>query len=286
MPKMNGKMRAYFGVVRPAQWVKNLMLIFPPFLGGAIFSPGLISKGITPFISFCLASSSTYVINDIIDREKDLHHPRKRHRAIPSGKMPISAAYILAAVLLAGAFVLGVRINATFLLILICYIIISLAYSLKLKEMPIVDLFCISAGFVLRMQAGGVIFAVKISDWLFLSVFLLSIFLSTGKRLSEKNTMGENAGNHRRSLLAYPTGFLDGTMYMTGGTVLVTYTMYVVSRPLLVYTVPLCAFGLLRYIMRVKSGFGGDPTDSLFRDFPLFITSGLWAFIVCWSIYR
>ncbi|HVO65930.1 MAG TPA: decaprenyl-phosphate phosphoribosyltransferase [Syntrophales bacterium] len=275
----------YFKILRPTQWLKNLMLFFPPFLAGVLLEKGEAVKGVVPIISFCLASSSTYVLNDIIDREKDLHHPRKKHRAIPSGKISLPVASILAVALLAAALFIGFLCNITFFVILLIYLLVSLSYSLKLKELPIIDLFCISAGFILRLQAGGVVFGINISEWLFLSVFLLSIFLSTGKRLYEKNAMGENAGNHRKTLMSYPAGYLDGTMYMTGGAVLVTYTMYVISKHVLVYTVPLCCFGILRYIYRVKRGLGGDPTDSLLRDVPLFIVGLLWVVMIGWCNY-
>jgi decaprenyl-phosphate phosphoribosyltransferase len=272
-------------LLRPTQWVKNLMLFFPPFLGGQIFNAGMIQKGVVPFAAFCLASSSTYIFNDIIDRDKDLHHPRKKHRPIPSGKVSPSTAYFLMAMLLAGAMFLGMLISKIFLFSLLAYLIISVSYSLKFKELPIFDLFFISAGFLLRLQAGGIAFSIDITDWLFLSVFLLSIFLSAGKRLCEKNSMGENSGNHRKTLQAYPPRFLDGTLYMTGGTALVTYTMYVISRNLPVYSVPLCCFGILRYIFRVKSGFGGDPTESLLKDGPLFVVALLWTFMIWYGTY-
>jgi 4-hydroxybenzoate polyprenyltransferase len=154
-----------------------------------------------------------------------------------------------------------------------------------LKHYPILDIFCIAAGFLLRLQAGGETFAVTISDWLFLSVFLLALFLGTGKRLSEKNMLGDKAVIHRKSLLAYPAGFLEGVMYLTGGSVLVTYTMYVITRHSLVYTVPLCCFGLLRYMLRVQQGLSGDPTDSLIKDLPLFSVGLLWVIMIGLGIY-
>jgi len=181
--------------------------------------------------------------------------------------------------------VLGYMVSFTFFLLLLAYLAISAAYSLKLKEIPIIDLFCISAGFLLRLQAGGEAFGIYISEWLFLSVFLLSLFLSTGKRVGEMNFLGDVAGVHRKSLLAYPDGFLDGILYMSGGAVLVTYAMYVISRHALAYTVVLCCFGLLRFIYRVKTGLGGDPTDSLLKDGPLFAVSFLWVMMVSWIIY-
>lgn len=261
------------------------MLFFPPFLGGAIFGPYLLIDGLVPIAAFCLASSATYVLNDILDAETDLSHPVKKSRPIPSGAVPLNFAAFIAAALFLASILLGFLVSKTFLAIIIAYSIVSCAYSFKLKHLPIVDLFCIAAGFLLRLQAGGEAFGVIISEWLFLSVFLLAVFLSTGKRLHEKNMLGSLAGKHRQSLESYPEGFLEGTMYLTGATVLVTYTMYVISRHGSVYSVPLCTFGLLRYILRVKSGLGGDPTESLLRDFPLLATGILWALLVGWSIY-
>lgn len=280
------KIYPYIAVLRPLQWLKNMMLFFPPFLGGSIIHTGVIEKGIVPLISFCLASSSNYILNDILDKDNDLHHPRKKSRPISSGKITRSTAYLYSAVLLALSLILANTLSRDFLLLLLTYIVISFSYSLKLKQLPIVDLFCISAGFLLRLQAGGVAFGVVISGWLFICVLLLSLFLSTGKRACERSTLGDSAGSHRKSLLKYPEGFLEGIMYMTGSAVLVSYAMYVVSRTGLFYTVPLCCFGLIRYMYRVKMGMGGDPTESLVNDAPLFITSALWVFIVGWSIYQ
>jgi decaprenyl-phosphate phosphoribosyltransferase len=272
-------------LLRPTQWLKNLMLFFPPFLGGVLLQPGLPVRGLLPFVSFCLASSATYILNDVLDRHNDAQHPRKKNRPIACGKVSPASALLLAAAILAVSLYLSLSISLTFFSILFAYVIISGCYSLKLKELPIVDLFCISSGFLLRLQAGGEAFHIAVSEWLFLSVFLLAIFLATGKRLGEKNILGEEAGGHRKSLLSYPEGFLQGTMYMTGGAVLVTYTQYVILRHALIYTVPLCCFGLLRFILRVQAGQGGDPTESLLRDAPLFIVGLLWAIMVGWGIY-
>jgi 4-hydroxybenzoate polyprenyltransferase len=158
-------------------------------------------------------------------------------------------------------------------------------YSIRLKKIPVVDLFCISCGFLIRLQSGGTIFYVEISEWLFLSVFFLSLFLSSGKRLSEQSLLGIDAAEHRASLCGYSVGTLDAMLHITGATVLVTYAMYTVVHPKLVYTVPLCCFGIFRYILRIKSGNSGDPTESLLNDIPLLLVSILWALLVGWSIY-
>ncbi len=219
------KVVAWLKLLRLTQWLKNLMLLFPPFLGATIFTNGIHQKGIIAIFSFCLASSSVYIFNDILDSANDACHPTKKERPIPSGAVTKGNAALASLVLCTFALVLSYQVSSSFFLLLNAYIAISVVYSIKLKELPIVDIFCISAGFLLRLQAGGEAFGISISEWLFLSVFLLAVFLSTGKRLYEKQMLGEKAGNHRKSLQRYPDGFLDGVMYMTGSSVLVTYTM-------------------------------------------------------------
>lgn len=280
-------MRAFITLLRPVQWLKNLILFFPPFLGGGLLSAVSLSQMLLPFSAFCLASSSAYILNDLLDKDNDRHHPDKRRRPIASGRVTLVSASLLGTVLLLSAFVIAWNISGPFLLYLVSYLILSAGYSTIFKSIVLVDIFCISAGFLLRLQAGGVAFGVLVSEWLFLSVFLLSVFLSTGKRLSEKQSLGDSAKHHRKALVAYPKEFLEGTMYMTGGAVLVTYTMYVISRhsTVLLYSVPLSCFGLLRYILRVQSGKGGDPTESLTQDIPLLIVGLAWVVLVGWGVY-
>jgi|SRR6185369_2099252 len=272
-------------MLRAAQWLKNLMLFFPPFLAGQMLLPGVAIRGVAPFGAFCLVSSAGYILNDLLDREGDAHHPRKCLRPVPSGAVTLAGARMFSAVLLISGLLLAGLISPRFLLLLAGYAAITASYSLLLKTLPVIDLFCISAGFLIRLQAGGELFHVPISPWLFLTVFLLAVFLSTGKRLSESRSLGDLAGEHRASLSHYPPGFLDGTMYMTGGAVLVTYAMYALNKQTLIYSVPLCLFGLLRYMLRVSSGKGGDPTESLLKDRPLFVVGILWVLMVVWSIY-
>lgn len=261
------------------------MLVFPPFLGGVILQQGLVARMLIPVSSFCFASSAAYIFNDIMDSTNDANHPSKRHRPIPAGLVSKNEAVLFLLVLLVTAVYLASHVSSLFVVLLFTYLVTSVAYSAKLKELPLVDIFCIAAGFLLRLQAGGEASGVIISEWLFLSVFLLSLFLSSGKRLCEQNSMGVSAALHRKSLLNYPDGFLEGTLYLTAAAALVTYAMYVISRHALVYTVPLCTFGLLRYIYRVKTGLGGDPTESLIKDVPLFVVSLIWVIMVGLNIY-
>lgn len=273
-------------ILRPHQWLKNLMLFFPPFLGGLALQRDLLQAGLVPFAAFCCASSASYIFNDLMDLETDLRHPLKSRRPLAAGALQPGYVMFLMLGLLIVAGVLGKMVSTLFLVYMGLYLIISGCYSLFLKNWPIVDVFCIATGFVLRLYAGGEAFRVEISDWLFLTVFLLALFLSFGKRCGEQNLLGEDAGGHRPSLTRYPGGFLESAMYLSGGTVLVTYAVYAIGRPVLVYSVPLCMFGLLRYLLRVKSGKSGDPTESLLRDFPLLVTGLLWTLLVGWSVYQ
>ena len=272
-------------LLRPHQWLKNLMLFFPPFLGGALFSSEILSRGIVPFAAFCCAASSIYLGNDIIDIQRDRAHPLKKLRPLPTGSISLPVAGGVACLLLLTAMLLGALVSTPFFLLLLAYLAVSWSYTLWFRQLPIFDIFCIASGFLFRLLAGGEAFRIEISAWLFLSVFLLALFLSTGKRFSEKMYLGGRAGTHRKALDTYPEGFLDGVMYMTGGAVLVTYTLYVIAHHRLIYTVPLCCFGLLRYILRVKSGKEGDPTESLLKDPVLFLVGAAWAAATAWGLY-
>lgn len=272
-------------LLRPRQWLKNLMLYFPPFLGGTLLQPGIWQQGLLPFAAFAAASSSGYILNDILDRSVDQSHPNKKDRPLTSGAVPLPVAWTIAGLLAATSLVLGSISSSALVVLLLCYLTITAAYSVGLKNVPVVDIFCIATGFLFRLLAGGSAFGITVSSWLFLSVLLLALFLSAGKRLSEKQLLADSAVLHRKVLVLYPAGFLDGVLFMTGSAVLVTYTMYTLTHQRLIYTVPLCCFGLLRYILRVKTGQGGDPTESLLKDPCLFTVGVVWTGLVAWGIY-
>ncbi len=272
-------------LLRPHQWLKNLMLFFPSFLGGSLLIPGEWLMGLVPFIAFCCAASSLYLFNDIMDITLDRAHPTKQYRPLASGAVPVFAAGATSVILLLAATLLAWSVTTSFLLLLLAYLAVSWSYTLWFRQFPLFDIFCIASGFLFRLLAGGEAFGIAISEWLFLTVFLLAIFLCTGKRLGEKSLLGCDAGAHRKALDTYPDGFLDGVLFMTGGAVLVTYTLYVIQHHRLIYTVPLCCFGLLRYILRIKSGKAGDPTESLLKDPILFLVGACWVVTTAWGLY-
>lgn len=273
-------------LIRPTQWLKNLMLFFPPFLSGSLLVSGdYWVTGSVAFVGFCCLSSSLYILNDVCDVKADSFHPIKRLRPIPSGSVSVKQALLFALILFLAALVIGVFFVPQLRLYLLLYGLATATYSVWLKKFPVIDLFCISFGFLVRLEAGGAIFRVVISEWLFLSVFFLSLFLGTGKRYAEQRLLGVSSVDHRVSLGGYLGGALDAILHVTAATVLVTYTMYSLAHRQLIYTVPLCTFGLFRYILRVKGGSCGDPTESLLKDLPLLLCSIFWVVLVGWSIY-
>jgi len=279
-------MKSYVELLRPHQWLKNLMLLLPPFLGGKLMQFDSLTALLIPLASFSLGASAIYIINDIGDLKQDAHHPLKSRRPLAAGKVKVGAAVFLAALLVVAAVVVAVNISWLFLFILLTYLGISVAYSVRLKSIPLVEMFCVVSGFLLRLMAGGEAFGVHISDWLFLSVFLLALYLIAGKRLGELKYAGGQPPELVRPVLAhYPAGFFEGCMFISGAAVLVTYTMYVISHHGSWLIIPLCCFGLLSYLLRVLSGRGGDPTRALLRDPALLLVGLAWTLLVGWGIY-
>ncbi len=274
-------------LLRIHQWLKNLMLLFPPFLSGSLGNTGSFFTLVIPLLSFCLASSSIYIINDLLDLKQDIHHPVKKRRPLPSGKIKIRSAAILACLLCFLSIWSAYHVSMNFLLVVTAYLIVSNSYSLFLKSVPLLEIFCIVAGFIFRLEAGGIAYHVPISEWLFLSVFLLALFLVSGKRLSEiMHSDGQPPEMIRPVLARYPKHFFQASINISGAAVLVTYTMYVISHHSNILLIPLCCLGLLQYILRVLSGRGGDPTRALLKD-PLLFAIGLaWAVMVGFDIYR
>lgn len=259
------------------------MLFFPPLFGGVLFTPEVIRGLGIPVLAFCLASSANYAFNDVLDAENDALHPTKKKRPIPAGKVSKSEALYLSGFLFVAAFASAIYTSWFFTAMLSAYVLLMCAYSLWLKHLVLLDIFCIAAGFLLRLEAGGSAAAVPVSSWLFLSVFFLAVFLSTGKRLGEKITLDDEASLHRKTLAHYPEGYLDGLMLMTGTASMLTYALYSVVHGSLIYTVPLCCLGLFRYLFLVKKGDSGDPTEALLQDNFLLGISIVWLLsIVAW----
>ncbi len=276
---------AIFKLLRPQQWAKNLLLLFPPFFAGKLLDPTVISAIVPSLLSFSLAASCSYIINDIIDKEVDKNHHSKKNRAIARGDISVQLAIVLAFSLYLTAMLIASSFSTQFEGLLIIYLLVSLGYTFLFKNMVLIDIFFISFGFLMRVLSGGEAFHITVTSWLFLTVFLVSLLLGAGKRLGELVLLGDDAHKHRKILIQYSQSFLEGLLWFSAAAALVTYALYTLERQnSLFYTVPVAAFGLIRYIYIVKQG-KGDPTDALLFDKQILSTGILWVLMIGLIIY-
>jgi len=272
-------------LLRPHHWTKNLLLLFPPFFAGKMFDAAARSTIVPSLLSFSLAASCCYIINDIMDRETDKNHHSKKNRPIARGDISVPLAVVLALSLYLMAMLIASSVSRRFEGFLIIYLLVSFSYTFFFKNVVIIDIFFIAFGFLIRVLAGGEAFHVIITSWLFLTVFLVALLLGSGKRLGEMVCLGDDACKHRKILNQYSHSFLEGLLWFSAAAALVTYALYTLERKnALFYTVPLAAFGLVRYIYIVKQG-KGDPTEALLFDKQILSVGILWALMIGFIIY-
>ena len=279
--------------MRLRQWVKNVIVYAALVFDGKLFDPELFLKTTGIFLAFCLLSSSVYILNDLVDMEKDRQHPRKRARPLASGQLDprvaAAAAAVLAIVAIAGAFALSFWAGV----ILLVYLAQNFAYSFWLKNIVIIDVMVLAFGFLLRVMAGVAVVQVEnFSPWLYVCVTLLALFLGFGKRRQEIVLLEEGAGNHRSSLLEYNLPLLDQIIGMVVTATLVAYTFYsfdattALAHSRMLLTVPFVFYFLTRYLYLVHvKHLGGAPDELLLEDRPLLINSVMWAVSVVLLIY-
>lgn len=294
---------AVLRALRPHQWVKNVFVFAAlVFAGGQARAVSLEDALATLLAAaaFCLGSSTIYLVNDIMDVESDRQHPEKRRRPIAAGELSIPAAWGVSAVCLTGAVGLALLCGGEpfpLLWIVLAYVAMNFAYSVRLKHVVLVDAFCIAAGFLFRVQGGALAIGVPVSHWLFLCTLFLSLFLALCKRKAETDLLGERAGDHRRILRDYDPAFLDQMVTLLAACTIVSYTMYTVDEAtagkfgadhVLVWTVPFVVFGLGRYLLLVQTQRGGgSPTRVLLGGDLAFVVNALgWLAVVVVSLYR
>lgn len=271
-------------LIRPKQWVKNGFVLAPLVFTGAFLDADAINHALQAVMLFCVASSATYIINDIHDIESDRRHPHKsKSRPLAAGTVSVSAALILLAVLYA-VLVWGWFITPKVVMVIIAYLVLNLAYTYVLKHQPVVDIFTIAIGFVLRVYAGAMALDVPVSSWMFITTLCLALYLAAVKRRQELNRSGTEG---RKVLEKYSVSLVDRYAEMSATGALVFYSMFVMSaRPELVITVPLVLFGLFRYWFVVESLDGGEsPTDALLADWQLLLTVVLWVVTCAWALW-
>lgn len=280
--------------MRIHQWIKNTFVLIPLVFDRQLFQIEPLSRTIIGFFLFCFVSSSVYLINDILDVDADRKHPKKRSRPIASGALPIPIAIISAVVLVSISIIGGFILSKPFLLILVIYFLINLAYSLKLKHVPLLDVMIIAAGFVLRVAAGVSIIQVeRFSPWLYVVTTVLALFFALGKRRGELATIQQINNEQRKVLDGYTIPLLDQLITIISATTIISYSLYTFSAPNLpdnhamMLTIPFAIFGIFRYLylIQVKKE-GGAPDELVLSDLPLQITFLSFAASVVIIFYR
>jgi 4-hydroxybenzoate polyprenyltransferase len=279
--------------LRPKQWTKNGFVFVPLVFDVKVFQLEPLLRTLAGFVLLCLISGTVYLINDLVDIERDRQHPTKRSRPLASGQLPksvaIAAAIVLPVIVLPLSFLLDVRFG----LILSGYLGLQILYSLWLKNMVIVDVMVVAAGFVLRVAAGvPLVSAERFSPWLYLFTSLLALFMALGKRRQEIVLLKDNAGSSRASLDHYNLPFLDEMMAVVTAGTLITYALYTFSAPNLpqnhsmMLTIPFVLYGIFRYLYVVHiQGNGGAPDEVLLTDRPLLVAVGLFGIAVVIILY-
>ena len=271
-------MKNLIRLIRPKQWIKNLIVLLPVFFGGALLHPSAIYAGLITALSFSFAASSIYCLNDIIDIEDDKHHPIKCNRPLASGAISIPQGYTLMLLMLI------LSMASTFLLydhqletagVIAFYWLLNIGYCLKLKQYAIIDVCIVAFGFVLRVLAGGISTSIHLSKWIVLMTFLLMLFLSFAKRRDDVVRMNETGHAPRQNTIRYNLTFINQAITITSSVTLVCYIMYTVSpetiqnfhTDYLYLTSVFVLVGLLRYIqITVVDKKSGDPTKVIRRD--------------------
>jgi 4-hydroxybenzoate polyprenyltransferase len=268
-------MQALIKLLRPHQWIKNGFVFVGLLFGHAWQDPEMVRLALVAFAAFCLLASSVYVMNDLADREQDKLHPDKRHRPLASGAVGTPAAVVLGLLCGGGGLGLAFIFLGSASWIFVGYLLLNAAYSSGLKHVVILDVFMVSAGFMLRLLAGTTGIGIAPSHWLLLCGLMLTLFLGFAKRRAELNALGDAGGGHRRVLAHYSPAMLDQFLAMTAMGTVVTYGLYTVAAETvaqhgtsgLMLTVPFVLYGTLRYLYRLhRQGGGGDPAYDLVHD--------------------
>lgn len=271
-------------LMRPKQWVKNGFVLAPLIFSGAFSDAAAVKQSLLAALLFCVASSATYIFNDLHDIERDRRHPKKsRTRPLAAGIVSPPAAFTLLAVL--GAVLLwGWFLAPKVILVISAYLALNLAYTFVLKHQPVVDIFTIAIGFVLRVYAGARALNVPVSSWMFITTLCLALYLAAIKRRQELSQSGTEG---RKVLEKYSVSLVDRYAEMAATGALLFYSMFVMSaKPELVITVPLVLFGLFRYWFVVEALDGGEsPTDALLADWQLLLTVVFWVMTCGWALW-
>jgi 4-hydroxybenzoate polyprenyltransferase len=287
-------LRALITSLRPQQWAKNLFVFASLTFSHNLAHPGAMARSVTAFLIFCVLSGAIYLINDVADLDKDRLHPQKRYRPLAAGQLEVRPALAAAGLLLLGGLAWSAWLSPAFLLVALVYVIMLILYSVRLKNVVILDVLTVAGGFVLRATAGAVAIGVPISGWLLICTILLALFLALGKRRHEYITLETDAVRHRPILAEYSPAFLDQMISVVTASTLMAYALYTMSSetaarfqtPLLPATVPFVLYGIFRYLyLLYRRELGGNPSELFLSDPPLLLNVLCWVLAVLVIIY-
>lgn len=276
--------------LRPKQWTKNAIVFAALVFDLRLFEVGRFIVAVGAFVSFCLASSAVYLVNDLQDIESDRQHPVKRLRPIPSGRVTPQLAWLTVAALLLAAVPLALALRPAFALVIAGYLALMTAYTYRLKHLVLLDVFAIAAGFVLRAAGGAVALDVPISPWLYVCTVLLALFIGFGKRRHELLLLESAAGSHRRNLDEYTPELLDQFIVVTAAATVMAYSLYtfvatnVPANHAMMLTIPFVLYAIFRYLFLIhRRNGGGSPEQLLLNDRALLGSIALWG-LACVTI--
>jgi len=282
------KLYSYIQIIRPYQWIKNLLVFAPIFFAGRFMEWQLLKSTIETSIIFCAVASLGYILNDWMDRGQDACHPEKCKRPIPSGKLKPEDLVLLAALLGSVSVLLSAEFiaNPGLIACILSYLALTTIYSLGLKNIESLEIFMVASFFVLRVMAGGIATGIPVSDWLFLTVFFLALLITLAKRKCELVVLHKDAQNHRRALAHYSLAYLNNFLWTMGGVSIVTYGLYIVgNKANIIYSIIPATYGIARFLLLVDRGKGGDPILTLVKDPHLVLTVLIFFGFLCYHIY-
>jgi len=278
-------MKQYIKLMRPKNWLKNVFVFVPISFALEFTDWGLLTTTIIAFTAFCLVSSAIYVFNDIFDAEKDAMHPIKHKRPVASGMIKKRNAWMFLLLLVFAGFGVALFAGIIVMPFIAAYLLVNIVYTIWLKHIPIFDCFCIASGFVLRVFTGGAAYGGGLSDWLFLTIAAMSLFMAFGKRRGE---LIKTDGSSTRVVLSkYNMVFLNGLMFVCAGLSIVFYSLWAMSRGSnIIYTVPLIIFIVCKYLLLVcDDNSHGDPTTVITSDKTLLFACAAYAVITIVLLY-
>ncbi|HQJ75709.1 MAG TPA: decaprenyl-phosphate phosphoribosyltransferase [Bacteroidota bacterium] len=289
-------MRDIIKLLRVKQWIKNFFVFGPIIFSKHLFDIQYVNAALLAFLSFCLLSSTIYIINDIVDLDIDKLHPIKKNRPITSGRISVPVAIIIAGVLFLIVVYINIFLEHYFQLVSLSYFILNILYTFWFKHIVILDVFSIAGGFMLRVLGGAIVINVPASPWLIICTLFISLFLAFAKRRSEIITMEDKQNSTTRKVLDdYDLKFLDIMLVITSSGMAISYSLYTVSERTikelntdnLIYTTIFVLYGIFRYLyLLLKKNIGEDTAQVLLKDTPMMINIFLWVITCIIILYR